>query len=162
MHVRMILDNDFNAVEDLLIDSFATADEARLVEMLRGRGDLALELVAEENGKLVGHLAFSRLVAPTGWLALAPLAVLPKYQRQGVGADLIANGIVAAENAGWRAIVVLGDPKYYRKFGFDTELARELQSPYPLAFTGVRILQDREPVAGKVLEYAPAFEELAV
>jgi putative acetyltransferase len=105
-------------------------DEAALVDALRLTRDAVMSLVAERNHTVVGHILFSRLRAPMRALSLAPLSVMPKYQRQGIGTDLVRAGLEHAEKDGWEAVFVLGDPSYYGRFGFDLEAARAFCSPY--------------------------------
>ncbi len=99
--------------------------ERRIVDALRADGLLSVSLVAERDGRVIGHVAFSP-VAIGGepadrqqWYGLAPLAVLPDCQRQSVGAGLVRAGLDALRRLGARGCVVLGDPAYYARFGFE-------------------------------------------
>ncbi len=105
-------------------------DEAALVDALRQSRDAVISLVAGRRSAVVGHLLFSRLRAPMRALALAPLSVLPDYQRQGIGSDLVKTGLDLAAKDGWEAVFVLGEPAFYGRFGFDLEAARAFCSPY--------------------------------
>lgn len=109
--------------------------EARLVDRLRAEGLVVASLVAMEEERVVGHIVFSHLPIETnkGTLpaaALAPMAVLPAWQRRGVGAALIRKGLDACKERGKLAIMVVGHPDYYPRFGFSAGLARNLVSPY--------------------------------
>jgi putative acetyltransferase len=127
---------DHAAVREVNRLSFGQEDEANLVDALRGGGYTRLSLVAERNGVVVGHLLFSSLPIDTAAkiveaLALAPMAVLPGHQRQGVGSQLIRDGLAMCRERGHRIVVVLGHAEYYPRFGFSTALAERLRSPFP-------------------------------
>jgi putative acetyltransferase len=123
---------DHPAIREINETAFGKDDEARLIEALRANGDVMFELVAEAEGALVGHILFSRLWADrTGLIAaLAPMAVWPGHQRRGLGGRLIETGIDTCRDFGAHAIVVLGHPDYYPRFGFSAEAARLISSPY--------------------------------
>jgi putative acetyltransferase len=114
--------------------AFGVSDEARLIEALRDSGVVAIELVAIEDTVIVGHILFSALeVAVDGHavkaLALAPMAVEPARQRQGIGGRLVRAGLDRARADGWEAVIVLGHPGYYPRFGFSAA-PRHLEAPY--------------------------------
>ncbi|KIX46459.1 GCN5 family acetyltransferase [Burkholderia pseudomallei] len=95
--------------------------ERRIVDALRADGRLSVSLVAVRDGRLVGHVAFSPVAIGAGgegWHGLAPLAVWPGCQRQGIGAALVRAGLDVLRRAGARGCVVLGEPAYYARFGF--------------------------------------------
>lgn len=116
--------SDIDSIDSLLREAFGGSDEARLVAELRGQGDLQFSLVAEAAGTVVGHLGLSPLTGDVAGLALAPLAVSPKLQRRGIGAAMIHHALA---HAGQTPVVVLGEPGYYKAFGF---VPAELNSPY--------------------------------
>ena len=143
----------------LLLTAFSTPDEARLVERLREDGDAVLSLVAVEADAVVGHVLFSRLRAPAAALALAPLAVRADRRRRGIGARLVEAGLDRARREGWRAVVVLGDPAYYSRFGFRPEAVRGMASPYAgPALMGLAFPEGG--LQGPRIEHAPAFASL--
>jgi putative acetyltransferase len=116
--------------------AFGSAEEADLVEALRTEGVVLLSVVAELDRQVVGHILFSRMSIETpteviAAVALAPMAVLPRYQRQGIGGRLIRYGLDALRALGERIVIVVGHPAYYPRFGFSTEQARSLESPFP-------------------------------
>ncbi len=116
--------------------AFGGVDEADLVEALRTEGVVLLSVVAELERRIVGHILFCRMSidTPTGVVAavaLAPMAVLPRYQRHGIGGRLIRYGLDALQGLGERAVIVVGHPGYYPRFGFSTEQARSLEHPFP-------------------------------
>jgi putative acetyltransferase len=107
-------------------------DEAGIIEGVRDEGRVLVELVAEDDGEVVGHVLFSRMrvAPPRAVAALGPVAVAPARQRTGVGDALCRAGVEACRAAGMEAVVVLGHPPYYPRFGFSTEAAARLISPY--------------------------------
>jgi putative acetyltransferase len=130
MLIRDETEADHAAVGRLHRLAFAGDAEARLVDALRQSGAAAVSLVAESGGVVVGHLLLSALEAPERALALAPLAVLPDRQRQGVGSALVRAALARGGEGGWAAAFVLGDPAYYGRFGFGADAARGYASPY--------------------------------
>ena len=130
--IRLVTPADHADVRDLNLSAFDGAAEADLVEALRTDGDVVLELVAEEAGEIAGHILFSRLWADSEGLfvALAPMAVVPARQGQGVGSRLVRAGLEFCQEFGIHAVIVLGHPDYYPRFGFSAEAAGKLKSPY--------------------------------
>jgi len=127
MQIRPEHIDDRASIYDLLCQAFPTPEEALLVERLRESGNATVALVAidaADDGErdVVGHVVFSpvELEPPTPWpgLGLAPLAVRPHAQRQGIGSQLVQTGLESCRAAGAGFVVVLGDPAYYRRFGF--------------------------------------------
>lgn len=123
---------DFAAIAAVNRAAFASEDESCLVERLRRDGDAVIELVAERDGTIIGHILFSRLDAePSGLvLALAPMAVQPAHRRAGIGSALVRAGLDACRQHGADAAIVLGHPTYYPRFGFSAAAARTLQAPF--------------------------------
>ena len=123
---------DHAAIREIVAAAFGQADEADLVEKLRAAGDVMFELVEEENGEVVGHILYSRLWADSVnlYAALAPLAVRPDRQRDGIGKRLTTASIETAKDFGAHAVIVLGHPEYYPKFGFSRQAASKVKSPY--------------------------------
>lgn len=123
---------DHPAIRHVNEAAFGQPDEARLIEALREDGDVMFELVAEADGAVVGHILFSRLWADRTELiaALAPMAVHPEHQRKGLGGRLIESGIETCRDFGAHAVMVLGHPAYYPRFGFSAEAAGKVTSPY--------------------------------
>lgn len=114
------------AIRALITQAFAGAEhssgtEAAIVDALRARGELILSLLAEQDGRLIGHVAFSPVAiddGTSGWYGLGPVAVAPDRQGAGVGVALIEAGLARLRQAGAGGCVVLGDPGYYARFGF--------------------------------------------
>lgn len=153
---------DEPAIAALHRDAFGGPDEALLVDRLRADGDVVLSRVARVGSAVIGHILFSRMDAPFPALALAPLAVAANHRRQGIAAALIGDGLAAARAGGWTAVFVLGDPAYYRRFGFSHEAAVGFESPYQGPYFMMRALDPRglPAGAGGVVRHAPAFARL--
>lgn len=104
--------------------------EPAIIAHLRDAGDLSVSLVAESDGEIVGHIAFSPVTFSTdetGWYALGPLSVLPEYQGQGIGGQLIRKGLDKLGSLDACGCVLLGDPALYSRFGFIQD--HKLSSP---------------------------------
>lgn len=157
MQIRPETPADHAAIRAVITAAFARADEADLVEQLRHDGDAAISLVAEADGVLSGHVLLSPMTAPFAALGLAPLSVLPAHQRQGVGNALMHAAIDAARATGAAAIFLLGDPAYYRRFGFSTEAAKPFASPYAGPHFMALPLVDPLPATHGAVAYAAAF-----
>ena len=153
---------DQAAIDAINEAAFGGRVEADLVVALRQSGDAVLELVAETGNAIVGHVLLSRLQAPRHCLALAPVSVLPQHQRMGIGSMLIRRAVAWAEAHGWAAIFLLGDPAYYRRFGFCVKKADRFETDYPKAFFMALDLQPQAfaGLAGRVI-YPAAFEEVS-
>lgn len=153
---------DHAALRTLLEGAFGGTAEADLVEALREGQCLALSLVAEEDGQVVGHVALSPMRAPAGALALAPLAVAPGRQRRGIGAALVEEALARARSAGWAAVFVLGEPGYYGRFGFGAAAAAPFRSPWSGPFfQALELRPGGLPAAGGEARHAAAFDALA-
>lgn len=102
--------------------AYSSGTEAAIVDALRSARALAVSLVAVEAGEIVGHVAFSPIDiddAPApGWFGAGPLSVEPGRQRRGIGSALMLAGIERLKAAGAKGCVLVGDPAYYRRFGF--------------------------------------------
>jgi putative acetyltransferase len=151
------------AIHSLNAAAFGRLDEADLVDSLRGECAVLLSLVAEVDRRIVGHILFSRMSIETNEgsvsaAALAPVAVLPDHQRRGIGERLIRRGLDLLRGRGERIVIVLGHPNYYPRFGFSSEKARSLESPFPpQAFMAMELSPGAlDGIRGKV-RYAAAF-----
>jgi putative acetyltransferase len=133
--IRQVLPADFPAIRAIIRHAFDRVDEANLVEDLREDGDTLFELLACDNSQCFGHILYSRLRIERGETslkaaALAPVSVLPAFQRRGVGAALIEAGNARCKELGCAAIVVLGHEDYYPRFGFAAAAASGLDAPF--------------------------------
>ena len=114
--------SDIIAINEVLTAAFPTKEEADLVKALRHNGHLTISLVADEEGVIVGHIAFSPVTTSgkPGGLGLAPIGVVPEHQSLGIGAKLVSTGLAAAKEKGADYVVVLGHSHYYPQFEFKT------------------------------------------
>jgi putative acetyltransferase len=135
MLIRKETSADIQAIHEINRMAFDTEAEANLVDALRSSGVHLISLVAEDSGVLIGHILFSP-VSITGWdgrkrvAGLAPMAVLPEWKGQGVGSMLVEKGLSLCLSSGYDAVVVLGYPEYYRRFGFVPSVEFNLRSEY--------------------------------
>jgi len=117
---------DVSVITDVTVAAFKTLEisnhtEQFIIAALRAARALTLSLVAEVDGRVVGHIAFSPVTISDGtrnWYGLGPVSVLPEYQRQGVGKALIGEGLARLKAMGAQGCCLVGHPDYYRKFGF--------------------------------------------
>ncbi len=144
--------------------AFPTASEARLVEALRAAGRLCLSLVAVADGQIVGHIAFSpvTVAGAAEGVGLAPVAVLPAWQRRGIGGQLIRAGLAVCQRSGFGFVVVLGAPHYYRRFGFAPAEQWGLRDEYGsgAAFQAIELRPGAIPLGAGQVQYAPEFAML--
>lgn len=140
---------DADAITAVTVAAFETLaisnhTEQIIVEALRAAGALTVSLVAEVDGRIVGHIAFSPVTmsdGTDGWYGLGPVSVLPAYQRMGIGSALINEGLARLQRLGARGCCLVGHPEYYGRFGFEhvDELVHEGVPPeafFVLAFDG--------------------------
>lgn len=117
---------DAGAIGEVTVSAFKTLaisnhTEQFIVAALRAANALSVSLVAELEGRIVGHIAFSPVKMSDGsldWYGLGPVSVLPEYQRQGIGGALIREGLSRLKGLGARGCCLVGHPDYYRRFGF--------------------------------------------
>jgi putative acetyltransferase len=155
---------DHEAIRHVNRLAFGQDEEARLVDVLRDGGYVRVSLVAEQAGRVVGHILFSELPIITGAgtvaaLALAPMAVLPELQRQEIGSALVRRGLEACRQQGHRIVVVLGHAHFYPRFGFSPKLAEHLKSPFSGkdSFMALELVPGAlDGVVGRV-QYPPPF-----
>ncbi|MBN1336583.1 MAG: N-acetyltransferase [Deltaproteobacteria bacterium] len=125
--IRSETADDATAIGEVTVAAFAPLevsrhDEQHIVEALRVHGALTLSLVAEMDGRVVGHVAFSPVALSDGtqdWYGLGPVSVSPEVQRQGIGKALIREGLSRLRGLGARGCCLVGHPGYYRRFGFE-------------------------------------------
>jgi putative acetyltransferase len=125
--IRDETETDAGAIAEVTVAAFRTLEisnhtEQFIVEALRAAGALTVSLVAEVDGRVVGHIAFSPVAISDGtprWYGLGPVSVSPEHQRKGIGKALIREGLSRLKAMGARGCCLVGHPDYYRKFGFE-------------------------------------------
>ena len=158
---------DYKEVYNVIKTAFETAEhsngnEQDLVVALRnGDGYIPeLSLVAEIDGQIVGYILFTKIIiGKYVELALAPLAVLPEYQRQGIGSKLIKEGHKIAKSLGYHYSIVLGNQNYYSKFGYIPAIQYEIKSPFDVPnenFMAIKLNNTNIEVKG-IVEYPKEF-----
>jgi putative acetyltransferase len=126
MIIRKEMVSDIEAITEVTIAAFKTLPisnhtEQFIINALRAANALTISLVAEIKEKVVGHIAFSPVTisdGSIGWYGLGPISVLPEYQKQGIGQSLINEGLSMLKNLGGQGCALVGDPNYYKRFGF--------------------------------------------
>jgi putative acetyltransferase len=124
--IRDETDADVSAITEVTVAAFKTLEisqhtEQFVVEALRAAKALTISLVAELDGQVIGHIAFSPVVMSDGtphWYGLGPVSVLPEYQKQGIGKALIQEGLSRLKGMNAQGCCLVGHPAYYRQFGF--------------------------------------------
>ncbi len=124
--IRNETDADVGAITDVTVAAFKTLEisnhtEQFIIAALRAAKALTVSLVAEMDGRVIGHIAFSPVTISDGtrnWYGLGPVSVLPEYQRQGVGKALMREGLSRLKDLKAQGCCLVGHPEYYRKFGF--------------------------------------------
>ena len=165
--IRYEIPEDFAAVYEVNRRAFGRENEARLVEALRREGD-AISLVAEVEGRVIGHILFSpiRIEAQDGTAAamsLAPMAVLPEFQNRGAGSALVRGGLEECRRQGHEIVIVLGHANFYPRFGFSPARPMGIEPPFQAPDEAWMALALQpgglEGVRG-VVKYPPAFDEV--
>ena len=147
--------------------AFGNKGEANLVKRLRNV-EPYISLVAVKDGKIIGHIFFSEVtLEPENKnlkaIGLAPMAVLPTFQNQGIGSKLVKQGLEACKNKGFEAVVVLGHPEYYPRFGFTTAKEKGFDCEYPVPDEVFMILELKpDALNGKTgtVKYRPEFADV--
>lgn len=162
MIIRDEVPKDIEAIRLVVTAAFESAthksgSEAAIIEALRAQHALTLSLVAEENGEVLGYVAYSPVSIDgnhAGWFGLGPIAVMPRVQRRGIGKALVEFGISRLAAMGAHGCVVLGDPSYYGRFGFEGDA--NLRFPGVPERSFQRLLLNGQAPAGLV-QYHTAF-----
>ena len=165
--IRPEAPEDVSAIHHVNKQAFGQEDEAKLIDRLRDRGVLAISLVAVQLGEIAGHIAFSpvRTEAENSSfeaIALAPMAVLPAYQRKGIGSQLVRSGLEECRHLGHEIVVVVGHPNYYPRFEFVPAKTQGLQCEFEVPDEAWMVLELRAPaLAGRrgTVRFQPEFKE---
>jgi len=169
MIIRAEQHEDAGAIADVNRLAFGRDDEGNIVERIRA-GDQyipGLSLVAEENGRIVGHILFSRTTVTTvrgnaehETLILGPIAVLPEHQGQGIGGKLVIDGLNRARDLGFDSVVLVGHPEYYPRFGFRRASMWGITCPFDVPDEACMAIElHDDALAGKagVIQFPKAF-----
>lgn len=148
INIRPEREEDFATIHELNLLAFRGEDEAKLIRRIRQSAGFIpeLSLVAERDGRVVGHLLFSPIIIETKKgsvpaLALAPMAVWPEFQNQGIGSELVRQGLQECKRKGHRIVVVVGHPAYYPRFGFSQARRKGLEAPFPVPDEAFMVLE---------------------
>ena len=166
IEIRPETPDDIPAIREVNKRAFGAPAEAHLVDRLRAADKAVVSLVAERDGRVVGHILFSPVSvtnAPPALRAvgLAPMSVLPEFQQMGIGSGLVRDGLSACQQAGYDIVVVLGHINYYPRFGFSRARDHGLENEYQ-AEDGFMVLELKEGVLqtiGGLVRFAPEFRE---
>ncbi len=147
MPIRLEQPGDRSAIRAVNEAAFETTAEANIVDTLRAKSKALVSLVAEAQGRIVGHILFSP-VSLAGHsdlllLGLGPMAVVPEHQRRGVGSALVRRGLELCREQGFAAVVVLGHPEYYPRFGFAPASRYGIRSEYDVPDEAFMIVELR-------------------
>lgn len=167
LEIRQESKNDYDEVYNVVKKAFETAEhsdgnEHDLVDALRKSNSFIpeLSLVAIEDSKIVGHILFTKIkIGKSEELALAPLAVLPEYQKQGIGSKLIEEGHKIAKNLGYHYSIVLGSENYYPKFSYIPAINYGIKAPFEVEdknFMAIKLNDPKLKIEG-IVEYAKEF-----
>jgi putative acetyltransferase len=169
VEIRAEEPDDYVAIHDINLHAFGQEDEPRLVEAIRKSTSFIpeLSLVAFKDDKPVGHIMFSALTIQSEEgdipaLTLAPIAVFPEQQNQGIGSGLVEKGLAESKRLGYGMVIVIGHPEYYPRFGFEPARAKGLETSFPAPDEAFMVI---ELVAGALngitgmVRFPPEFEE---
>ena len=170
--LRQETQTDYSYVFEINCIAFGRKSEANLVAALRNNPTVfvpELSIVATENDKIVGHILLTKLGIRDKKgnlhksLGLAPMAVLPEYQKRGIGTQLIKQGLSVAKKLGFKSVIVLGHEHYYPKFGFEPAKKWNIKAPFEVpsnVFMAIELVVDGlKDVSGTVV-YPEEFESV--
>ena len=160
--------DDAPAVRKMNEQAFGGSAEANIVEALRSRGAVTLSLVAVHDSTVVGHILFSPVEivcenSKRAALALGPMAVMPTFQRRGIGTRLLDHGLKLLREAGYSVLFVLGHPQYYRRFGFVPASRFGIRCQYDVPDDVFMVLELHRGAwggEGGTVRYQPEFDEV--
>ncbi len=169
MQIRAEIKEDYDAIFEVNKIAFGQDKEAKLVELIRKSSAFVpeLSLVAVQQNKIVGHILFSEITIVDKHqmaiqsLALAPMAILPEFQRKGIGGQLIRSGLEKAKALQYQSVIVLGHENYYPKFGFEPAAKWTIKAPFEVpknAFMGIELVTDGLKGINGTVQYSKAFE----
>ncbi|HYH86672.1 MAG TPA: N-acetyltransferase [Pyrinomonadaceae bacterium] len=159
---------DREAVRKVNESAFGRVGEADLVDALRENEPRHISLVADDDGRVVGHIFFSPVTVESSagdWAAmgLAPMAVLPEFQGRGVGSGLVREGLAECLRAGHEVVVVLGHADYYPRFGFTPARSLGIECEFPVPEENFMVAELKDgALAGRKgkVRYRPEFRSV--
>lgn len=168
VNIRKESINDIEIIGEINNLAFKGEGEAKLIAGIRESENFIpeLSLLAEKDGEIIGHILFSIVYIETlegeiPTLALAPMAVIPEFQNQGIGSLLVREGLKKCQELGYKHVTVLGHPNFYPKFGFVPSVSKEIHAPFKVpeeVFMVIELEKDSlTKIHGKV-KYPPAFD----
>lgn len=166
MIIRREKKEDFNSIYEINEQAFKQKDESELIERIRDSKNFIpeLSLVAEENGRIIGHILFSKIkiIGEKEYesLALAPMAVLPEFQKQGIGGKLIKEGLNKARELGFNSAIVIGHKECYPRFGFERASKWNIKCPFEVpdeVFMAVELNAGALAEKSGIVEYPKEF-----
>lgn len=168
MIIRLENPHDYPGIRAVNEGAFKTPAEAHLVDMLRDTADPILSLVAEEQGEIVGHIMFSPVTLSAHnelkIMGLGPLAVIPAQQEKGIGTALVQKGLEECRQLGYGAVIVLGHPWFYPRFGFFPAARYHIRCEYDVpedVFMLIELTPGYLEDAAGIIKYHPAFNEVS-
>lgn len=158
---------DIELIRNIYEQAFGQENESKLVDKLRNRGALTISLVAVRGSEVVGHIAFSPVVVESETsvftaIALAPMAVLPAYQRRGIGSQLFRDGLEECRRLSQEIVFLVGHWNYYPRFGFVSAKLKGVDCEFEVPEEAWMILELREEaLAGRrgTVKFDPEFKE---
>lgn len=169
MKIRQETSEDHHTVYEINHLAFGQENESRLIEKIR-KGETfvpELSLVAEEDGKVIGHILFSKVKIKGKKtyesLALAPMSVHPDFQKKGIGSQLITIGLQKVKELNFEHVIVLGHKDYYPKFGFQKASTWNIRCPFEVpdeVFMAIELVEGSLKNKEGTVEYPPVFTEV--
>jgi len=168
MEIRQEQKSDHPKVYEITKQAFDQENESKLIEKIRVGGCFVpeLSLVAELDGEIVGHILLSKIkIIGEGEyesLALAPMAVVPKHQKQGIGSELVNTGLEIAKKLGFESVIVVGHEDYYPRFGFEKASKWGIKCPFEVpdeVFMAIELVENSLKGKGGTVQYPKEFME---
>jgi len=168
IQIRQERPGDELAIHHVNEQAFDSPAEADLVDALRERGAFVLSMVALEDDTIVAHILFTEAITDDPdvtfkAIGLAPMAVLPEYQRKTVGSQLLKAALDKCRQSGYDAVIVLGHPEYYPRFGFTSAKPRGIQCEFDVPDDAFMVLELRENALDGwtgIIKYQPEFNDV--
>jgi putative acetyltransferase len=165
VQVRPEHPGDEPAIASVTDAAFGRPDESQIIAAIRGSGRSAISLVATDGPTVVGHILFTPIVVESpvpveGLIGLGPMAVSPSRQRKGIGTRLVQEGLRACARGGYRAVVVVGHPDFYPRFGFRSASSHGLRCEFTVpddVFMAVELTPGALAGVNGLVRYVPEF-----